>query len=276
MSPDRSFIRAPFALHFVAACLWSAVALAAPATPAAIDELLHKSGLWEQLAAIGPQLQQGINDSAVQEKMPDDQSLAAMRRAFGVAYGPERLRAAMARALAKEITAEDTAAALAWLATDLGKRVTRLEEDASKAAVPDRAAEIAAALPAERRELYLRMARATHTGEVGATIMINVTYGLVRGARLASPGTPMQDPEQLLGAMQATRAKLVAMVEEQSLGTSAVAYGTLSDADLLRYIEFAESPVGRRYHAATSLALDRALTDAAVEAGRLLVTGQST
>ena len=86
----------------------------------------------------------------------------------------------------------------------------------------------------------------------------------------------MQDPERLLATLHATRAKLVAMVEEQSLGSNAVAYGTLSDAELLRYIEFAESPAGRRYHAATSLALDRALTDAAVEAGRLLVTGQST
>lgn len=263
-------------LRFIAAFLVSATALAAPATPAAIDELLHKSGLWEQLAAMGPQLQQGIDDSVASGAMADDQGVAAMRRAFGVAYGPERLRPAMAKALAREISAEDTKAALAWLATDLGKRVTRLEEEASKAAVPDRAAEIAAALPAERRELYLRMARATHTGEVGATIMINVTYGLARGATLASPGTPMQDPEQLLRSLHGSRAKLVALVEEQSLGTSAVAYGTLSDADLLRYIEFAESPVGRRYHAATSLALDRTLTDAAIEAGRLLVSGQST
>lgn len=269
-------MRLRLALHVVAACLWSAAAFAAPATPAAIDELLHKSGLWEQLAAIGPQLQQGIDDSVVKGGMADDHGVAAMRRAFRVAYGPERLRPAMAKALAGEISAEDTAAALAWLATDLGKRVTRLEEDASKAAMPERLAEIAAALPADRRELYLRMARATHTGEVGATIMINVTYGLARGARLASPGTPMQDPEQLLRSLHGSRAKLVTMVEEQSLGTSAIAYGTLSDADLLRYIEFAESPVGRRYHAATSLALDRALTDAAVEAGRLLVTGQST
>ena len=83
-------------------------------------------------------------------------------------------------------------------------------------------------------------------------------------------------PEAVREALLADRPRIVAMLEEQQLGSSASIYSTLSDADVARYVAFAESPAGRRYHAATSIALDKALTNASVEAGRLLATTRTT
>jgi hypothetical protein len=256
--------------------LWPVLATAAPATPEAIDELLHESGLWQQLTGISAQFVQGIEADLGRLGVPDERASASLRAAFTTAYSADRLRKNVAKALASELSAEDTATALAWLATDLGKRVTKLEEDASTAAPPDRSAEIAGALPPERRALYTRLARATYTGEVGATIALNVAYGLARGMAGARSGSFGGDTNQLRAVLEASRPKLVAMIETQAIGSSAVTYATLSDEDIEQYIAFAESPVGRRYHAATSIALDKAMTESAVEAGRLLASGQST
>lgn len=262
------------ALIVAATLLWSALAAAVPATPAAIDLLMHKSGIWQQLAAMSAQFEQGVDQGTTQQGIQDERITASLREAYKVACSPDRLRSALAKTLAADLSAEEVDAALAWLGTDLGARITRLEEEASSRAPPERALELVAALPAERRELYLRLARAIHAGEVGAATLINMSYGLARGIRIAAPGT--QDPEEIREALQANRPRIVTMIRQQFLGAAVVTYATLSDAEVERYVAFVESPAGRRYQAATASALDRALTDASVEAGRLLMTTKST
>ena len=44
-------------------------------------------------------------------------------------------------------------------------------------------------------------------------------------------------------------------------------YRSLSDADLQRYIAYAASPVGKRYHTASKAALDDAIVRASHNAG---------
>jgi hypothetical protein len=256
------------------------LAAAAPPTPAAVDALMHNSGTWRQLADIEREFGQGLDQTAAGQATPDAQSAAALRHAFAVAYSPDRLRPAVARELAVALSAEDVETTLAWLATDVGKRITRLEEDESASAHSqerrERAPEVVAGLAPDRLARYQRLAQATHASEVAATMLINMSYGLARGISLAMPGTPTQDPEAIRAALQAGRPRIVAMMEVQQLAYSADTYESLSNEDLDNYIAFAESPVGRRYHAATMIALDRAMTDGATEAGRLLVTGRST
>jgi len=256
--------------------LWTALACAAPATTATIDELMRKSGLWEQLAGISNEFQKSVDAGALQQGVQDPHAAAALHRAFTVAYGPDKLRPAVAVVLASKLSAEDAQAALDWLGTDLGTRITKLEEASAAGAPPERAAELAAALPPERHALYAQLSRVLHAGDVGATIVINVAYGLARGIRIAVPELSMQDPEQVRDALEARRPQLVELLEAQTIASNAVTYATLSDAELKRYIAFAETPAGRRYHAATWTALDAALSDAAVDAGRLLATVRST
>lgn len=261
---------------FVVSLLCACLARAAPATNATIDELMRKSGLWEQLASISNEFQKSLGAGAVQQRVQDPHAAAALHRAFTVAYGADRLRPSVAAVLASKLSADDAQAALEWLGTDLGKRITLLEETSSVGVPPERAAELAAALPPERRALYAQLSRALHAGDVGATIVINVAYGLARGIRIAVPELRMQDPEQVRDALEAKRPRLVAMLEEQTIASNSVTYATLSDAELKRYVAFAETPAGQRYHAATWIALDAALSEAALDAGRLLATVRST
>jgi hypothetical protein len=84
----------------------------------------------------------------------------------------------------------------------------------------------------------------------------------------------VQDPEQLRQQQVARRPLLVAMLKEQTMASFAIAYATPTDADLERYVAFAGTPAGQRYHAAAGIAINTALSDAAVDAGRLLATMQ--
>ena len=107
--------------------------------------------------------------------------------------------------------------------------------------------------------------------DVGAAILINVNAGIVRGFGAAIPGYMGPDADDIRKQMEAQRPQLAAVMEQQQLTFFVAAYASLSDEELERYIEFAKSPAGGRYQAATITALDRALTDAANEAGSTLV-----
>lgn len=258
----------------------SALAPAAPPAPAAVEELMRSSGTWQQLADIQREIDQGLDRAAASAASSNPQNIAALHHAFAVAYSPDRLRPIVARELAKALSAEDVDAALAWFATDDGKRIAKLEEDASGEGPSrqrrDRAQEIVAAIAPASLAQYQRIARATHASEVAATVMIDMSYGLAHGIRLAMPGAPTQDPDALRATMQAGRARIVALMEVQQIAFSADAYRTLSAAELDRYLAFVESPVGRRFQAATMIAVDIALTDSATEAGRLFAIGRAT
>lgn len=240
------------------------------------DELMHKSGLWNQLAELAPMFSQGVDDASSRMGGANTPSLEALRQAFATAYSADRLRPAVARELALSLSAEDVDASLEWLSGDLGQRITALEEKASTAEAQrermETGTERVKALSSERLAQYERLAEAIRAGDVGATIMINAAAGLARGFKAALPGFGGPDADQVRALMETRRPQLVALMKKQQIMFFAMSYATVSDDEIERYVAFAESPVGRRYQAATVIAVDKAMTDAAVETGRLLVS----
>lgn len=260
---------------FALGLLTSLVALAAEPTPAQVDELMHKSGLWTQLQEIQPAFTQGIDDVGGHMGKGTASLVSAVQTAFAAACAPDRLRASVAKQLRSLLATEDVDATLAWLNSDLGKRITALEEENSTSeAFRERLASAPArikALSPERRALYDRLSQAIHAGDVGATILINVNAGIVRGLSAAIPDYRGSSAEDVRAQMEARRPQFAAVMEQQQVAFFTMSYASLSDEELERYIAFAESPVGGRYQAATVTALDKALTEAATEAGNLLV-----
>lgn len=256
-----------------------ASAHAATPTPDSIDRLIHESGLWNQVAEIAPAFAQGVDDAAARSGGPDARQAEALRQAFATAYSADRLRPAVARELSTSLSGDDIDASLVWLSGSVGRRLTALEEKASTADALRERMESGPAfvreLSPERLAQYTRLVSAIHAGEVGATMMINLAVGLARGFGAASPGLSAGDGEAVRTLMEARRPDLVAAMDKQQLLFFATSYASVSDADIALYVDFAESPLGRRYQAATVMALDKAMTEAAVEAGRLLVNQKS-
>src|SRR5207244_13368733 len=69
----------------------SSQALAAATPEALVDDFLHKSGLWAQLAQIEPGVQLGITQSDGQFRQLNDEQLGRLRDAASGAYEADRL-----------------------------------------------------------------------------------------------------------------------------------------------------------------------------------------
>jgi hypothetical protein len=260
------------------AALIACAGLASPGLGAAadpVDELMQKSGLWKQIGEFEPTMQAGIAQSQPGGKPLDEDALRALRRAAAAGYAPERMRAAVRAQMARELAPRDIREVMAWLSTDLGRRITAAEEKASEPAqaqrLADAGARMLAKMPRSRRALLERLVTATRAAEFNASLLIDTTVGVMRGIELVTP----QDgdnpgAEEVIAGIEARKPALIEAMRAESAAAFAVAYESLRDADLRKYVRFAESPLGGRYHDVTSRALESALADGAQEMGRQL------
>lgn len=193
------------------------------------------------------------------------------------AFAPARLRASVRRDLAR-LDARTRAAALAFLASRSGARVTRAEVAASTgqeaARAEGAAAEEAAALAPARRSLLERLERAAGEGERRLELDARLSAALVQGVRRARP--ELAPPPEPAPGGATPAAEVVESYRRAALADAARIYRAVPDADLERYLGFLESPAGRAFQGAVAAAVLRALEDAARSFGELLAGERST
>ena len=95
---------------------------------AIFDELMHKSGLWIQLAQVEPMMQAGVSQAHAKSGQLSEQDLERLRKAIATTYAPDDLRMAARNQLPVTLAQQDAATVLRWLSSDLGRRITALEE----------------------------------------------------------------------------------------------------------------------------------------------------
>jgi hypothetical protein len=267
-----------FALRFLLAiALLPALAAAGPATDARIDELLHMSGLWNQLAQIEAQVKAGAAQSQAEAKgggpgALTDAQYKRLQAAIGVAFAADRLRSAARKEFTDALGAGEVDDVLGWLSTDLGKRATRLEEESGEMEAAKRmereAPALLAALPASRVERFEKFVRLTRAGESMASSLINVMTAVVYGMALATPPSDTSLADTVRERLESQRPQLVAKYTKEAVLQFAYTYRTFSDEEIDRYIAFAETPSGRKYHDASFKLLDEVFARGSLEMGR--------
>jgi hypothetical protein len=239
-----------------------------------VDELMHKSGLWLQVAQIEPLVQIGVMQELAKTGEREESDIGPLRQAITTAYGAERLRDEVRNQLALSLAQGDVDDVLAWLSSDLGQRLTALEEKSGEVNEYLQRQEDASiflrSLSSKRIEIIRRFTKAIRAGEASASIVINTTVGMTYGMSVVNSRSNIRGISEIKRKLESQKAQLIRMFERQSISQFAVIYQSVSDRDLNKYISFAKSPAGRRYHAASIQALDIALTRAATEIGREL------
>jgi hypothetical protein len=247
------------------------------AEPRRLDELMEKSGMNKQLAETQAQVRAGFEQALAEGKANGSWVLGAedtssLMRAMGGSFAAGPMKAVVRRELERLLHAADETVVLEWLATPLGRRLTRLEEEAAKAepaGMMREAGALFSTLAPARVELVRRMVDAVDAPEAVAASTINMMTAILYGMSLSDPAldaaAAMRKVREIL---EPQRAAMVAEANRVMLQTFAWVYRTVSDEDLEGYARFAESPAGRRYHQASVKAIEQATVEASVETGR--------
>jgi hypothetical protein len=252
---------------------WTAGAEPRPAQ-APLDTLIQRSGLDAQLLHFEAAMQRGITLAHASQRALPPAELDRMRKAVAYAYAASSLRPALRAELAKRLTAAEIAAALAWLDSPTGRKLTALEEQAATVEAQQRLESAARrGIPplgdARTRTLH-SLVEATRADEVGVAVLIETAIGINEGLALFGVENPNVSLADLRSELEKERARLVSELRQQTFTAFALVYAQASDAELAALLAFARSPAGVRYHDGTSRAFASTLAQAAKRLGGAL------
>jgi len=253
--------------------LMGQVGAARAAPEALVEAYLRESGLLDQVVnAVGPGVLKGIDRSEAQVRQLNDAQLGKLREAVRVVYGAAWLGNAMKAQLASSLPGPETEQALAWFTTSLGKRVVRLEAEASRAEPREqdagRAAKALADLSPERARQLQRSIKASRAVDITTIVTLNQRLAMIHGIARASGATKLASASDAKAKLDVYRVQIAGAAESAVLADCALIYAGLSDDELGEYAAFLETPGMLRVTTGTIAALDKVLTDAAAELGR--------
>jgi hypothetical protein len=260
-----------------------AVMLLAPAAHAQSDEsaamahrLMIRSGLSVQLRGFSDQI---VGDIRLNAARLDERMVAALVDAAKEAFRPDVLQQDMTARIAKKLTVGDMKAALAWLETDAGKRVTRAEELASASFDAERIRGYAEGLKtkpvaAKRQTLISEMMAATGAVRAAAATAETMALGVAIGMDSLQPRERRLGEAGLRARIREAMPpeKIQAAFAQQLPVMYAYMYRDVSDADLGGYVGFLKGVAGKRYQDGMNAAFIEGLGRASVQVGEL--TGQ--
>src|SRR5262252_835248 len=87
-----------------------------------VDELMHKSGVWDQIAGISA----GLPSAVTSDQITPEQA-SRLKAALGAGFASDVMRSRVRASLAKSIAVSDVDAALNWFDSDSGRTFTKLE-----------------------------------------------------------------------------------------------------------------------------------------------------
>ena len=258
-------------LGFALAALFIAGPAAADELDTRIAELMVRSGIDKQMNSYPANVRVGMEQGRAQSPLSDAQYQLLMN-SVSKAYDPAVMKQTMARRLRKELSLADVDGALDWLSSPLGRRVTLLEEEHS---TPEAYQAMQAWLqglkeppPEARMALIRRFDEAVGITEFTVTSIKHSQLAMVAALTATQPAAKQRAAfDNVTEMFEQRRDELLRSVATTTLPHMFYIYRSLSDADLQRYIAYAGSPVGKRYHAASKAALDDAIVRASHNAG---------
>lgn len=238
------------------------------------EELLRASGLWEQFAAIAPQVSAGVL-AAVSgpQSSPDRAELERLSKVIDAAFSADRLRSVGVATVKAETNSEHLPVLRRWYASQLGREITRLEEAASREqtdaqAILQQGGAALAGMPLERRAKLDELVVVTRTPERIMHLTVETAVAVLRGASSLASTAPGASEDDLRSTLELQRPQMLQSFTEFSLASYALAYESLSTSDLAQYVEFLKSPAGRHFTDIGMRALTNGFVEGSTELGR--------
>lgn len=240
--------------------------------------LMIRSGLSVQLRSLPGQMEADIKRA---RSKVDGKLIAALVSASAVAFQPDLLQSDMTAALGKKLTVPEMNAALVWLESPAGQRVTRAEELASAAFDEQHLAAYTRSLgkrplPAARREMLSSLVTTTNAIQSALAVQEAMALGVAVGMDTLQPPERRQGEARLRQRVRQMipADKVQAALAQELPLVYAYTYRNVSDADLRDYVRFLESAAGRRYQDGMTAAFVEGLGRASLRVGELVAQQQ--
>ena len=247
-----------------------ALAVSGPDEPI-VGELMEVSGLTEQIPRLPNEYMTLVDQLLAgleRQRRPTSRSLRReIRQSFVDALTPEHLQSDIRSRLLKSLHPEATLAAMSWLRSDVGKKITTAEVSASSAENRVQFATFFLQLqlerPApERLQLIRRIEEIAQGSQMATEAWEAIVAAVARALESEYRTTNPQNKKNLEEYLASVRGSVKGMFEQGRLFQGLFTYRTLTDEELKAYAEFLETPAGRD----VTQTVNRAVQDSAIDA----------
>ena len=239
------------------------------------SELYAKSGMEKQVKHFPEVISAGFNQAARQNEvlrsMPRS-VIAGIIDQINKSFSIERFKKIIIDEIQAGMSPGDVENTLKWLDSPLGIRCTKLEEAASTAAALKEIQLYAVRLqksppPSNRVILLQRLDSAVKGTESAVEITINTQLAVQAGIMASLHTDQSLDIEKLREEIEQARPQIEAMMKPYINVSMLYTYESLSDSEIDKYIGFASSKVGKKYHSVLITGLTKAIIDASIKWG---------
>lgn len=230
------------------------VALAGDLSDATLNKLMDLSGTNRQVAMI-PQAVQGGFNAGIQGTQESDQKLPLskqdikeLKAAIADAFQVDPLLQATAAAIRKNVSEADAKQVLAWLESDVGRKITQAEVDATNDQASGNVMNDARALMAdkERVEIARQMDKLLHATDEQIELMVQMetTMAVVVSKRM----NPDQAVDEAAIRKRAAAGINRANIEQAVVLDFVYAYRNIDIPSLKKYVDVMGQPPMRHFN----------------------------
>jgi uncharacterized protein YjgD (DUF1641 family) len=243
-----------------------------PEKKALTKKIMEKSGMNEQVRQL-PLIHSSML-SKDKDKLPPE-LYSIFERETAKALDPERILKEISRQTENNLDIKSMRAVLSWLESDLGQKITAMEKSYATPEGMQGLNEFAALLektPASKKRLDLvqRFFEASHSVELEVDMQISMALAIATAINSVLPEEKREDIDVIKKKVEALRPQLQEEARKRAITGSLYAYRTLKDEEFQRYVEFAESASGKRYHRVTFSAIKDAMERVSLDFAKAL------
>jgi len=240
-----------------------------------VRTLMQKSGLKKQIEQI-PQLMQAELDRQQEDSSNiSKEDFNRFSRIMKSAFDPKTIHAAVQKHILLNMAENDMKEVLSWLDSPLGTKITKLEEDASTAEAFEEIHAIGPKLlndnkDTSRMNKYNRLDKAMNATQSTVNTVMNIQLAMITAMSSAMESDirpSFEDAQELIKKIQP---QIQAEMRREIQIQFSYTYRLLTDYEIDRYIRFAETESGQRYHQVTTRAINNTLVQAARNIGSRL------
>lgn len=241
-----------------------------PSEDQIVAELIDLSGLKEQIPHLPNEYMSIVDQLLVgleRKRHPVPKNMRRqIRQTFVDALAPEYLESEIRSRLLGGLSQDSTVAAVNWLRSDVGKKVTAAELSLRSAETSVQLATFLLQLqlerPApERLQLARRIEEINQGSELATEAWEAIATSVARALDCGCGTNNLQNLEESLASM---RGSIKGMFHQGRMFEILFIYRTLTDEELKQYAEFLETPAGKD----VTQVMNRAVQGAAVDAIR--------
>ena len=230
-------------------------------TAATVDRLMQASGITKQLESFPDMLKAGINQEQLQQGGENNPISSVITRAVDQSIQPIIIKNNIRNLLEKNMTEAELAGLMRWYDSDLGKEVTRAEEQASTPEGYRQLARMAEQLMQDKKRLDLvaEIDEVIQATEFSYELQMGTQIGIIAAMQNMMNPESSVDMEMLRMQMQSQELQMKQVLHENVLLSLSYTYRDFSDAEVKQYIDFLKTPEARKFNTLATRELKESL-----------------